>query len=170
VALMIGRGIFRPVLPEIADADRLAKLVSAEAAGGFEPDPLRRLSALLPEDAETAETIAARLKLSNKARKRIALAADMDLSENPRALAYWIGSEGAQDRLLLAARPADAAALGDWPVPRLPVTGGQLIKRGVPQGPQVARTLHAIERAWVEAGFPVGEGVSQIVAEVIAGV
>ncbi len=168
VALMIAQGIFRPVLPEIESARRLTELVAAEAEAGFEPDPLRRLSALLPPDADKAETIAARLKLSNKARKRLALAADSDLSANRQALAYWIGVVGAQDRLLLAGRPGDAAALRDWPVPRLPITGGQLIKRGVPQGPLVAKTLHAIEREWVAAGFPSGEAFQALVAEATA--
>jgi poly(A) polymerase len=170
VALMIERGIFRPVLPEIDSAERLEKLIAAEAEGGISADAFRRLSALLPQDPERAEKVAARLKLSNKARKRIALAADGDLGANREALAYWIGSEGAQDRLLLAARPEDAAALGEWPVPRLPVTGGQLIKRGVPQGPLVAKSLQAIERAWVEAGFPSGEAFDAIVAKAIAGI
>jgi len=162
---MIARGILKPVLPEIDGAERLAALIAAEVEGGFDPDPIRRLSAVLPADPDTAETIAARLKLSNKARKRIALAADGDLSANPHALAYWIGAESAQDRLLLAGRPGHAAALRDWPVPRLPVTGGQLIKRGVPQGPLVAKTLQAIERQWVDAGFPLGELLARLVAE-----
>ena len=165
VSLMIARGIFRPVLPEIDSAERLARLIAAEQAGSFDPDRLRRLAALLPQDPEAAEKITARLKLSNKARKRMALAADGDLSTNRQALAYWIGTESAQDRLLLAGRPADAAALRDWPVPRLPITGGQLIKRGVPQGPLVAKTLKAIERAWVAAGFPAGDGFEKIVRQ-----
>jgi poly(A) polymerase len=168
VTLMIERGIFRPVLPEIADAERLAKLLEAERDGGFEPDRLRRLSALLPPEPDVAEKVAARIKLSNKARKRIALAADGDLAANRQALAYWIGTESAQDRLLLAGRPADAAALRDWPVPRLPITGGHLIKRGVAQGPLVAKTLQAIEREWVEAGFPTGEAFDRVVADAIA--
>jgi poly(A) polymerase len=168
VALMIARGILRPVVPEIGNAKRLRQLIAAETKGGFEPDPLRRLSALLPQEPDSAEKIAARLKLSNKAKKRIALAADGELSINPQALAYWIGVESAQDRLLLGRRPEDAAALRDWPVPRLPISGGQLIKRGVPQGPLVATTLHAIERAWVAAGFPSGEAFERIVSEAIA--
>jgi poly(A) polymerase len=167
VAMMIESGIFAPVLPEIEGAERLGVLIAAEADAGFEPDPFRRLSALLPQDAEAAERIAARLKLSNKARKRIGLAAETDLGENRQALAYWIGTEGAQDRLLLAGRTKDAAALTDWPVPRLPISGGQLIKRGVPQGPLVAKTLQAIERQWVAAGFPQRETFQRIVAEAI---
>lgn len=168
VALMIERGILRPVLPEIDSADRLNALIAVETEGGFVPDALRRLAALLPQAPAQAEAIATRLKLSNKARKRIGEAADTDLSANRQALAYWIGTESAQDRLLLAGRPADAAALNDWPVPRLPITGGQLIKRGVPQGPLVAKTLHAIERAWVAAGFPSGEAFDRIVGEAAA--
>jgi poly(A) polymerase len=167
VTLMIERRIFGPVLPEIESAKRLRALIAAEANAGFAPDPFRRLSALLPQDADAAEKIAARLKLSNKARKRIGLAAETDLGENRQALAYWIGTEGAQDRLLLAGRTKDAAALTDWPVPRLPISGGQLIKRGVPQGPLVAKTLQAIERQWVAAGFPQGETFQRIVAEAI---
>jgi poly(A) polymerase len=53
-------------------------------------------------------------------------------------------------------------------VPRLPISGGQLIKRGVAQGPLVARTLQAIERQWVAAGFPDGEAFKRIVAEAVA--
>ena len=73
---MIARGIFRPVLPEIDSADRLRSLIAAEVAAGVAPDPIRRLSALLPPVPEAAVAIATRLKLSNKARKRIGLAAD----------------------------------------------------------------------------------------------
>ena len=167
VALMIERGILSPVIPEIGSAARLAKLVAAEAEGKFEPDAIRRLSALLPPVPDQAEAVAARLKLSNKARKRLAVAAAAQIAGDTRALAYWIGVEGAQDRLLLAGRPAEAAALGDWPLPRLPITGGQLIKRGVPQGPEVAKSLQAIERAWVAAGFPAGEAFAALLAEAV---
>src|SRR6185436_14074823 len=38
VALMIARGIFKPVLPEIRSADRLTALVAAEADAGIAPD------------------------------------------------------------------------------------------------------------------------------------
>jgi len=165
VALMIDQGIFRPVLPEIESAERLKALIKAEAAAGFEPDALRRLAALLPQDPETAETIAARLRLSNKARKRLAAAADNDLCPNREALAYWIGTESAQDRLLLADRADDAAAIRDWPVPRLPISGGKLIKHGVPEGPLVAKAMQAIEREWVAAGFPTGDAFAALVRQ-----
>ena len=168
VALMVERGIFVPVLPEITDAARLAALVADEAAANIAPDAIRRLASLLPPDPAIADKVAARLKLSKKARKRLAAAADPDLSANPRALAYWAGAETAIDRLLLARRLADATAIADWPVPRLPISGGKLIKLGMREGPAVASTLKAIDRRWVAAGFPDGPAFDQLVAEEVA--
>ena len=168
VALMVERGIFVPVLPEITDAARLAALVADEAAANIAPDAIRRLASLLPPDPAIADKVAARLKLSKKARKRLAAAVDPDLSANPRALAYWAGAETAIDRLLLARRLADAAAIADWPVPRLPISGGKLIKLGMREGPAVASTLTAIDRRWVAAGFPDGTAFDTLVAEEVA--
>ncbi|HVM37010.1 MAG TPA: CCA tRNA nucleotidyltransferase [Sphingomicrobium sp.] len=169
VAIMLQREILAPVLPEITP-DRLRNLkvlVSAERAAGTEPDPLRRLSALLPADPLVAEKIAARLRLSNRARKRLAAAADRSLASSPQALVYLTGSETAADRLLLAGRPDDAIAVADWPVPRLPIGGGALIARGLAPGPAVARTLKQIEQKWLEAGFPEGEQFDRIVADAV---
>ena len=168
VALMVERGIFAPVLPEITDSSRLAALVADEAAANIPPDPIRRLTGLLPQDPNVADKVAARLKLSRKARKRLSAAADSDLAANPRALAYWSGTETAIDRLLLAGEPADAATIADWPRPRLPISGGRLIKLGLTEGPVVATTLKAIERAWVAAGFPGGSDWDTLVATEVA--
>jgi poly(A) polymerase len=169
VALMVDRGIFAPVIPEVVgDAGaRLSALWLAEQAAGGAPAPARRLAAILPRDPAVAERVAQRLKLSKKAIKRIASAADPALGDNPRTLAYDVGVESAADRLLLAGRSQDAASLSGWSVPRLPLTGGQLIARGVPQGPDVARTLRSIERQWVAAGFPDGDELETLVAKTL---
>jgi poly(A) polymerase len=167
VRLMHDRGIFAPVIPEIGELDRLASLVETERLGGITPDPLRRLAALLSADPETASRVAARLKLSNKARKRLGSAADPSLGLNPRALAYRIGTESAVDRLLLAGQPSDAAAVATWIPPRLPIGGSQLMARGVPEGPAIARTLHRIEDTWEAAGFPTGEEFDRLVDEAL---
>ena len=83
--------------------------------------------------------------------------------DNREVYAYRLGTESAIDRLLLANRPADAVAIATWLIPRLPISGGDLIAKGVPQGPLVARTLRAIEDAWVDAGFPQGPEFDAIV-------
>ena len=167
VRLMIDAGLFAPVIPEINQAGRVAALVAAEREAGIAPDPLRRLASLLPADPENAEWIAARLKLSNKARKRLAVAAAPSPEEDPKPLAYRLGNEGAVDRLLLESRPADAAAIAGWTPPQLPIRGGQLIARGVPRGPAVAKAIHEIERDWIAAGFPVGDEFESVVKQVL---
>ena len=168
VSLMVERGIFAPVVPEITDASRLAALVVDEAAAGIAPDPIRRLASLLPQDPDVADTVAVRLRFSKKARKRLAAAAEPDLAANPRALAYWSGTETAIDRLLLAGQPTAAAAIASWPRPRLPISGGRLIKLGLTEGPAVATALKAIDRAWVAAGFPDGAEWDALVAAQLA--
>jgi poly(A) polymerase len=168
VRLMHERGLFEPVVPEIADVDRLEALVAAEREATIDPDPIRRLAALLPPDPKIAERVAARLKLSNKAKKRLGSAADSSLGLNPQSLAYRLGTEGTIDRLLLADRPSDAAAIAGWTPPRLPIGGGDLIARGVPQGPEVARLLRQIENAWEAAGFPKGAELERIVEDTLS--
>ena len=155
VALMVAAGVLRPVLPEIAEAARLERLVAREAEAGAEGNPVRRLAALLPPDAEIASAVAARLRLSKKAAKRLASAAVPDDGSPAPALAYRIGADEAVDRILLGPRdPAEARSLGGWARPKLLVGGGDLIAMGLEPGPIVAGTLQTIEARWAEAGFP----------------
>jgi poly(A) polymerase len=170
VRIMLQHGILKPVLPEI-EIERLRELralILLERQTGIAPDPLRRLSALLPRDPEKAEDVAVRLKLSNKARKRLVCAAMAGLASSPEALSYRLGTACAVDRLLLAGKVDEARAIAAWDVPRLPIGGGALIARGLPEGPIVARTLRQIEERWVEAGFPAGEDFDQIVEDALA--
>lgn len=168
IRLMHERGLFVPVVPEIGRIERLAALIAAERESGIAPDPLRRLASLLPSDPDVAARVSARLKLSNKARKRLVSAAEPSLGLNPLSLAYRIGTQGAVDRLLLAGRPAEASEAEAWHPPRLPVSGGVLIARGVKEGPDVARTLRRIEDAWEAAGFPSGDEFEALVREALA--
>src|SRR5256885_13198475 len=130
---MLERGILKAVLPEI-EPKRLSDveaLILAERRARIGADSLRRFAALLPRDPMLAEDIAAGLRLSNKARKRLACAARNDLLSTPQALAYRLGRECAVDRLLLAGRVHDATAIAGWEAPRLPIGGGALIGRGL---------------------------------------
>ena len=170
VAIMLDRDILRPVLPEIARSalQRLDVLVKAEERAGIPPDPLRRLAALLPQDSAVAGDIAARLKLSNKARKRLECAAGAPVPANAQSFAYFAGLECAVDRLLLGGEADRAKVITQWESPRLPIGGGALIERGLEPGPVVAKTLQSIERRWVEAGFPAGDDFERLIAEELA--
>ncbi len=157
IRLMVGRSILKPVLPEIeaAGVDRLDRLIGRERDSGIAGDPIRRLAALLPPDPAAAASIAARLRLSKRAAKRLVAAATPKAGEAvPALLAYHIGRDEAVDSILLGqGDPGLAHTLDDWTRPRLLVGGGDLIRLGLEPGPLVARTLQAIDREWSEGGF-----------------
>jgi tRNA nucleotidyltransferase/poly(A) polymerase len=170
VGIMLQRAILKPVLPEV-EPERLGGLesvIAAEAEAGIEADALRRMAALLPRNPQVADDVAVRLRLSNKARKRLVCATTGVRVESAEALAYREGSVCAVDRLLLDRRGAEAASIAKWKMPRLPISGGKLIGRGLTEGPVVAKTLRQIEDQWVSAGFPGGDEFERIVAGALA--
>jgi poly(A) polymerase len=166
VRLMVERGIFRAVLPEIdeAGANRLAGLAAREQAAGIVPDPIRRLAAVIPP--ADAESVGNRLKLSNADRKRLIAATAGPGTEGPRALAYRAGPAGAADRLLLSGE--DLAPIRDWTPPALPINGGALVARGLRKGPDVAAMLRRIETQWIAEGFPDAARLSTIADTLVA--
>jgi poly(A) polymerase len=171
--LMVEGGILRPVLPEVGmeGVDRVEALIAREAEAGLPPSAVRRLAALLPPDAAVADQVGARLKLSNKARKRLAVALAWDgAEESVKALAFRIGTEGAIDRLLLESpQPVEALAqLRGWTPPKLPISGGALIKRGLTPGPDVAKALQQVERQWVAEDFPDDDRVQQLADQIVS--
>ncbi|MGN6501128.1 MAG: CCA tRNA nucleotidyltransferase [Tsuneonella sp.] len=167
VARMRELGVLQVVLPECGpgEADALAPLIAAEREAGLAPDALRRLAALLPPSPPVAESVAARLRLSRSQRERLACAAARDVrdADQPRALAYRVGTACAADRLLLIG--GDPRPVIGWEAPVLPLKGGEIVARGVAVGPEVARTLQAVERRWIAEGFPTRARVEAILDE-----
>lgn len=161
-----------PAVRAMAQAGVLARLTGGEAdLSVFEtlarltPDPLLRLSVLLP-DAEAA-AVAARLRLSNAQRDRLLAAVDPAGDVSPtmtepaaRAALYRLGRQAFEDRLLKAAARSRAdpepllAPMRAWTPPRLPVGGRDLAVRGVSPGPQTGRLLSAFEESWIADDFP----------------
>ena len=167
VTTMQQAGIFAPILPE-ARGERLAALVAAEAAAALPPHWLRRLAALLRRDVATLDAVAVRLRLSNAERKRLAAMAG-PVAGDRRARAYHDGVQAVVDRLLLDGEAGPAAAMAAWLPPMLPVSGRDLVARGVPPGPEVSRKLAAFETAWVAAGFPADAAtVDRLLAAAVA--
>jgi poly(A) polymerase len=173
VGKMLEADIFGHIIAETdtqADAI-LDRLVIREQAHGIAPGAVRRLVALLPKEADQAGTIAKSLKLSKKQQRALGErlpvqaegmtppAASLFRGENDiRALAYRTSVETARDIALLFADddalPDLLARLQNWQPPAFPMTGGDLIERGLKPGPIVARTLASIEQAWIDNGFP----------------
>ena len=171
VRLMAESGVLDRVLPDHAG------LALFEGMVRISPDPLLRLSALLPADAERVRASARALRLSNAQMDRLVLA----LSSEPvvslamdergaRAALYRLGRARFEDQLMraFAAEPDKEGAArrllaqaADWPIPRLPVDGHAAARAGA-SGPAVGQMLGAFEDWWVDQDFPGGDHAAML--------
>jgi poly(A) polymerase len=182
-------GVLVHILPNRLDGGRrgiarLAALVAIEAAEGLAeaPDPVRRLAAVLDNDAGAAEVMAERLKLSRDARMRLgrlsvagtSIAADMDPADARRAI-YRDGAEPFRDGVLLSwaaerAEGRDAHSARDAAVaygallevarifvpPAFPLSGADAAAVGLSPGPAMGDALRAVEDWWLARDFRPG--------------
>ncbi|EEZ33447.1 polyA polymerase family protein [Brucella sp. NF 2653] len=173
-------GVLNLVLPESEKwgIDAIHGLVRTQRDLGWQADPLLRLESLVPPDAVRMEELGKRMKMSNAERARLEAWARADavkpgLSEQALKKAIYRGSKQALlDRIRLAyaaarqeavgsdeamiraggfARLLDAAEHYDAPV--FPVTGGDLLARGIEKGPGLGETLRSLETLWIDSGF-----------------
>jgi poly(A) polymerase len=177
IQLMQQHGIFAAFLPELASSASavLAQLLGREQHVGAAPKYGRRLNALLPHGPQVAEKVAARLKMSNRQKQDLmtrAAHANSDTAAQPKALAYRLGLDLARDICLLHGVEdgwlSAYQSIDNWAVPTFPISGGQLIERGLKAGPDVARCLQSIEQAWIQAGFPDPASTNKIADQLVA--
>lgn len=167
VDAMAETGGLAAVLGPQADPGRLRALVL------HTEDPVLRLSALLPADPVAAEARARALRLSNARVARLrAAAAPLALADRTarraRALAYAEGVEAVRDRALKADAVDLAAEIADWTPPRLPVGGREVMRLGVPPGPETGAVLAAFERGWIADDFDPNDVEGRLAAAVRA--
>ncbi|NTZ42000.1 CCA tRNA nucleotidyltransferase [Altererythrobacter sp. SALINAS58] len=172
VTRMLENDVWKVVLPETGPSELtcLASLVANERRAGMPADPLRRLAALLPANAEMARQAAQRLRLSNRQQDRLACAAGRgtgaEAGTRSRELAYRLGMICAQDRMLIDGH--SLAPLENWTVPALPVSGKDIIARGISPGPQISDILKKVESHWVADNFPGEQRVRELLNRVLA--
>lgn len=173
-------GVLTAVLPESEKwgIDAIPGLIAAERTLGWKPDPLLRLAAIIPPDAERLSEMAKRLRLSKveaayfstwaAAPTIPAVIADTAFDR----MLYRSGAAGLVTRLKLAVAVARQKAEGDpsllaetarlqrllaraeaWEKPVLPVSGADVIEAGIPAGPRVRELLQKVEDGWVEGNF-----------------
>ena len=154
-------GVLDHWLPECAGATRLRALIARED----KPDPLRRLAAILPADAD-ATAIGKRLKLSTQEalRLEVMLAREpvIDVAGGPKAWRAQIYAPGRQSlRRSPAARGRGAGRLAggarDGAQLDAARTAGER-RRCAEARPQArarksARLIEAVERWWIDGDF-----------------
>jgi len=171
VRLMAATGVLTQVLPAAGSLARFEALVAIETEQLFDNDPELRLTALLPDDPETARKSAERLRLSNATRERLVAALGTEhrlvsyLSpKEARQRVYQLGQQAFADRVKLAwagAKKGSSApqwrgllALGQtWTAPTLPLTGEEVMAAGVPKGPLVGEVMREVEAWWIDNDF-----------------
>ena len=171
--LMAAKGAV-PTLELMAEQGILSHLLPYteewRVIGRLPPDPLLRLAVLAREPSAMKE----RWRLSNHEGRRLEAISSL-VAPTPglremeqKIVLYQLGPEAWADLVRIAWARSDAA-LDDprwrellalpqrWPIPVMPVSGGDLLATGMNPGPQIGVTLKALEDWWVASGFAPGK-------------
>ncbi len=175
VAAMHEAGVLSAILGDPCFPDRHDRLAAIEVARGEAADPLLAVASIGLKTSADAGRLRERLRLSNAERDRLLCLASLLESRtrgvdvpDPLDLAGWLFTAGRQctvDAVTLAhaesGAPADAVAwqqafrqAGTTPVPNLPVSGADVMARGIRSGPVVGAVLKHLQARWIRAGFP----------------
>lgn len=172
VSTMDAHHIFKPAIGQPVSVCTFGRTIDIEEKLRLPPDPVRRLITLTAPASRDSNALSQRLRLSNSARTRIALAnnhADdfaSHLNDNAaKILLYKLGQQTFCEAGIVSwARSNDPIEQSDrhhalklprrWQPPPLPVSGADVMNLGVPAGPQVGNILDTFETWWLEAGFP----------------
>ncbi len=173
---MAASGILNAVLPEAANPERLHGLAEIDAMSFFEADPILRFGALLPDDGAVGVQVAARLRLSNAQRDRLAAMLSASLRvfsymsvREMRRTAYRLTPKVMRDVAMLrwagdVKRNRNAvqwrallAMIDSWKPPALPLDGHHVKLAGVPDGPHIGQVLREVEEWWIDADFTTDE-------------
>lgn len=164
--LMEETGVLGRLLPGPRSLRTIVDLARIERAASLETEPLRRLAALAPLSRRDARWVARRMRMSRgEAELLDALVAYRGVlfsgmpSASARRLLYRLGADVFRHLALLerAASPEpDCDQLTDMaagPPQRFPLSGGDVMKAGVPEGPAVGAFLEAVEDWWISRAF-----------------
>lgn len=169
--VMLTHDILETLLPEATNVDGVNRLVTLERREAIKPDPLLRLMAMSAREPLQIMLLSARLKMSNEETKRLknwvedATGLDPSASDREKRIAiYTAGRQVVIDRGRLRAAGEDDPiksarwmslvdlAMG-WTQPEFPLSGKDLQKAGVENGPDMGRKLDALKALWVRSGF-----------------
>jgi tRNA nucleotidyltransferase/poly(A) polymerase len=170
VGIMQRQGVWPFVVPANVKTETLALLPPLLRKAGSAPDALLSLALLLRSTQKAqalADGVALRWKLSKAQHKRLAALCELQVAgcrlqekDWKKRIRAW-GPELFIDRMILsmAEGAEEATALAaialarSWEIPVFPVTGDDLIARGVKPGKELGEKLGALEARWEESGY-----------------
>jgi poly(A) polymerase len=168
--LMAAKKLLKVLLPHATDLKAVERMAKIDKVHGLKPDALLRLGLI----AKTPMTLRKRLCLTNAEMRRLEAIAE-HVAPQPklrererRAVLYYLGQEGWHDTVRIAwARSKDTIESTawskllrfavEWPVPRFPVSGHDLLVRGFRPGPALGNELVRLEDWWIASDFTQGK-------------
>jgi tRNA nucleotidyltransferase/poly(A) polymerase len=166
IKLMAARKVLKVLFAPAADLRPLARMTKIDEAVALEADALLRLALI----AKDAPGLRERLRLTNAETRRLAAIAHHAgptprLRERERRVVlYQLGQEAWRDTVRISwAKSKDPVAsqkwrdllafTDRWVIPRLPLTGKDLLARGVKEGPLLGKELGRLEDWWIASDF-----------------
>jgi poly(A) polymerase len=174
VADMADSGLLGDLLAGVPCVARFEQVAAIESALGVEADAVRRLAALGVLVTEDVARLRQRLRLSNMVTRRLdETAAALERFHGLRQPEVVLLNEALfrfdrtalRDALMLL-HAGSGAAVNDktWtaahrhaataPRPEFPISGDDLLSRGVAPGRRVGAALKLLQAQWIRAGFP----------------
>jgi tRNA nucleotidyltransferase/poly(A) polymerase len=166
IKLMASRNVLKVLFQPANDLKPFARMVKIDETLGLKPDALLRLAVT----AKDARSLRERLRLTNAESRRLeAIATHREpiprLRERERRVVlYHLGKEAWRDTVRIAWAKSknpvtsekwkDLLAFADlWPIPRFPLSGKDLLARGLKSGPALGRELNRLEDWWIASDF-----------------
>ncbi|MDE0392722.1 MAG: CCA tRNA nucleotidyltransferase [Rhodospirillales bacterium] len=175
ITAMHEAGVLDELLPVVRLLEIFPRLVAIERINAA-LDPIRRLAALIADSSVAKNATAIRAladqwrlsaiegeRLAELIRPPVSLNARLD-RRTQRRLLYRLGRERYRDLLLFAwakeKTDEEGASLramlqtaDAWEAPTYPVSGADVLTRGIPEGPEVGDLLRRVEDWWIENDF-----------------
>jgi poly(A) polymerase len=166
IKLMAARNVLKVLFAPAADLTPLARMAKVDQALGLKVDTLLRVVLV----AKDVPALRERLRLTNAETRRLEAIAHHAgptprLRERERRVVlYHLGGEAWRDMVRLAwAKSKDPvgskkwqdllAFTDQWPIPRFPLTGKDLLARGIKAGPRLGKELGRLEDWWIASDF-----------------
>lgn len=166
IKLMAARNILKVLFAPVADLGAFIRMAKVDTEQGLAPDALLRLALI----AKATLTLRERLRLTNAEVKRLEIIAS-HVKPHPklrdkerRAVLYRVGVPAWRDLVRLAWAQSterlgnkawrELLAFADqWPIPRFPLSGQDLLARGFKPGPELGHELAQLEDWWIASDF-----------------